>query len=481
MQKQVEQVSDQTYFLVAFLSIAVTAVKPENEGPIVYPELFRSREADGGHLLKISDDILLRLQKSSVFAREVLVRTYTDGVPMHTYEGMINARMRIVPLQTHERSEDGRMAHILIEIPDDVSNYNEDYDFTTSKHTLSLTHALNKNETMHVTERSADIVYPELFVVVDSAFAAVFNSTADIIKYVSVSVNAMNLKYLGITDPKVKHRLVGLEVTTTGLGYGKNYQVSNRNAGFAYVRTVCSVHKVGIGEDSPPTFKGVHVMSHEIGHIMGCLHDGEHSPFVNDPIPGSESCPFADGYLMSYLRKNKNTYKFSACSITQMRETARSQAASCLHEENFVNTTLKKYPYLPGQLLTRTRQCQNAFPTLKNIQFLQKYGVKDCTIRCGIPSEAPDSEHRVLHLSDGTKCARKNRSKYAALELVLAAYAWIVVGLLCRSHDENTNIHSFIIYCGGPPSKYNCLFSVLKLEPTCSEATTGVGRNFPTL
>ncbi|KAL3248774.1 hypothetical protein MRX96_056356 [Rhipicephalus microplus] len=111
-------------------------------------------------------------------------------------EGMINARIRIVPLQTHERSEDGRMAHILIEIPDDVSNYNEDY------------------ETKHVTERLADIVYPELFVVVDSAFAAVFNSTADIIKYVSVSVNAMNLKYLGIIDPKVKHRLVGLEVTT---------------------------------------------------------------------------------------------------------------------------------------------------------------------------------------------------------------------------------------------------------------------------
>ncbi|KAL3248801.1 hypothetical protein MRX96_056341 [Rhipicephalus microplus] len=113
--------------------------------------MLETRSDKGAIVLKITEHLTLNLEKSSILSKSFLLRTYEDKIMKHTYgcicirveftenlrwlmqltaefeEGMINARMRIVPLQTHERSEDGRMAHILIEIPDDVSNYNEDY------------------------------------------------------------------------------------------------------------------------------------------------------------------------------------------------------------------------------------------------------------------------------------------------------------------------------------------------------------------
>uniref|UniRef100_L7LRD4 Putative tick salivary metalloprotease n=1 Tax=Rhipicephalus pulchellus TaxID=72859 RepID=L7LRD4_RHIPC len=484
------KVEDLTYRLFVLLHIVAAVFTQENGRRLVYPELFRSREADGGRILKITDDIILKLKKSSVLSREFLLRTYSDGIPLHTYmsgpyleddlyhdeasmasvtvsddsgftvEGIVNPKMRIAPLLMQERSEDGRIAHELVDIPDDPENDHDDYDLAASKLMRALTGSEPKNRSSKVTERSTDTVYPELFVVVDTAIAAIFSSTDKIIKYVAISVNAMNLRYLGVTDPKVKHRLVGLEVTTTqhewflrrvsmdpryvhaqgtlasfqtyitqnsqlygkadlvylltgqDLATVKNYQVSNRSAGYAYIRTVCTVNKVGVGEDRPPTFKGVHVMAHEIGHILGCLHDGEYSPSGYENIPGSENCPFGDGYMMSYLRKDKNTYKFSECSITQMRETARLQTATCLYEKNYVSTTLKKYYYLPGEMMTRTQQCQNALPTVRNAHYIEKFGVQDCSIRCGTSSKQTDAELKVLYLSDGTECKRKGRKKY---------------------------------------------------------------------
>ncbi|KAL1442251.1 hypothetical protein MTO96_007870 [Rhipicephalus appendiculatus] len=329
------QVGDHTYRLIALLHIAAAVFTQENGRRIVYPELFRSREAGGGRILKITDDILLKLKKSSVFSREFLVRTYSDGIPMHTYmsgpyleddlyhdeasmasvtvsdesgvkvEGIVNPKMRIVPLRMQERTEDGRIAHELIDIPDDPASDHGDYDLAAPKLTQSLTRAEATNQSTKVTERSTDTVYPELFVVVDTAFAAVFSSNDKIIKYVGISVNAVNeSRYLGVTDPKVKHRLVGLEVTTTqqewflrrvtmdpryvhaqgtlasfqtyitqnsqlygnadlvylltgqDLATVKNYQVSNRSGGYAYIRTVCTVNKVGVGEDRPPNVQG---------------------------------------------------------------------------------------------------------------------------------------------------------------------------------------------------------------------------------
>ncbi|XP_075529964.1 venom metalloproteinase antarease TserMP_A-like [Dermacentor variabilis] len=165
------------YRLIALLDIVGVVFSQLNGGRIVYPELFRSREADGGCLLKITDDILLKLKKSSVLEREFLVRTYSDGIPVHTYmsgpyleddlyhdeasmasvtvsydsglrvEGIVTPRMRIAPLSTQERSADGRVAHELIEIQDELTSDSGDYDVAAYPTERAFNRATGRNGT----------------------------------------------------------------------------------------------------------------------------------------------------------------------------------------------------------------------------------------------------------------------------------------------------------------------------------------------
>ncbi|KAK8762729.1 hypothetical protein V5799_026004, partial [Amblyomma americanum] len=45
-----------------------------------------------------------------------------------------------------------------------------------------------------------------------------------------------------------------------------NGTADNTVAGVAYVGGVCGEAKVGVGEDVPYTFHGVHTLAHELGH-----------------------------------------------------------------------------------------------------------------------------------------------------------------------------------------------------------------------
>ncbi|CAN7993291.1 unnamed protein product, partial [Ixodes pacificus] len=259
-----------------------------------------------------------------------------------------------MPALEQERSSDGRLAHWLHEIPNSYEGLRNDYVMSERRH-YNITERRQKKDV-----KKAEIIYPELFLLVDTVFAKEFKSHEKLIKYVCRTFNAVNLRYLSVNNPKVQFQLMGIEILSKskesflefvprppncieGLKsvynmirffhtYLKDYQtydliylitgrdmvavqgphVDHGNLGYAFIAAVCGERRVGLGEDRAGTYAGVRVMGHELGHLMGCPHDGDRAP-PELGGPGSTNCPFNDGYVMSYSAINTNQYKFSSC------------------------------------------------------------------------------------------------------------------------------------------------------------------------
>ncbi|CAB0042865.1 unnamed protein product [Trichogramma brassicae] len=98
-------------------------------------------------------------------------------------------------------------------------------------------------------------------------------------------------------------------------------EVCNRGtAGFAYVGGACVVNKrlekvnsVAIIEDTGG-FSGIIVAAHEVGHLLGAVHDGSPPPSYLGG-PGAQKCRWEDGYIMSDLRHTEKGFRWSSCSV----------------------------------------------------------------------------------------------------------------------------------------------------------------------
>ena len=93
-------------------------------------------------------------------------------------------------------------------------------------------------------------------------------------------------------------------------------------AGFAYVGGACVVNKrlekvnsVAIVEDTGG-FSGIIVAAHELGHLLGAVHDGSPPPSYLGG-PGARKCRWEDGFIMSDLRHTSKGFRWSHCTIKQ--------------------------------------------------------------------------------------------------------------------------------------------------------------------
>ncbi|XP_040567862.1 A disintegrin and metalloproteinase with thrombospondin motifs like isoform X2 [Lepeophtheirus salmonis] len=132
-------------------------------------------------------------------------------------------------------------------------------------------------------------------------------------------------------------------------------------AGFAYVGGACVVNKklekvnsVAIVEDTGG-FSGIIVAAHELGHLLGAVHDGSPPPLYLGG-PGARKCRWSDGFIMSDLRHTSKGFRWSRCSVKQFHHFLNGETATCMYNSPHSDESLPRV--LPGKLLSLDAQCR---------------------------------------------------------------------------------------------------------------------------
>lgn len=415
----------------------------------IYPTIVQERTTTETLVLRLTDEITLNLQKSSVLADELLVVTSSrDGNEVDTVdtsaiqenlyhdphhrsslivvqrdgtvqvEGVINSKLRIKPLPQAERSLQGQILHSVYEvqeIKDDIVKMEPRLKSSFWRNQYNYWTNYFSGRTTPKPRTQVEKFVVEVHVVSDKEHHKHFKTNAELIAYLAVMTNAVNLRYVDMSRPKITFKLVGitrntddafahtvygtLEATRTLEGLVKYYKagkipgnpdavylITNRDlssvengvlergvAGLAFVGKLCTKLATAEGEDIAGSYSGVYAMAHELAHVLGSEHDQ------------SSRCPWSAGYLMSYVDGGTNKYKLSVCSEEQIRKTVQSVSDACLREISQTKY-MDQYKKVPGQKLAEIFYCRKMLKEQGryNVVTVQKPSAlaSRCKMRC---------------------------------------------------------------------------------------------------
>lgn len=455
-------------FHAMLLPIAVIVcfipVKGTDPPLLVYPRVLEERSSDGRTLLHIHPGLTLNLRKASVVAPEFRVLAVEDGEHVthtfkkedleeylyedekqlatvqvvrkgssHEVEGVLGPDRRIQPIPSIERSADGVVAHMVF--PIEIKRM-LDEAVVPSELGESLS-ARSAAPTSIVPEH----VTVELFIVCDERHHKHFEKTKQLITYLIITVNSVNLRYGDTSAPKLQLRFTGVEKNTdyaftssngeymyslSTLKEFKDYakkkkkdygdpdvtylmtgsdlysvdssqRMDRSTRGIGYVGAVCTDFSVALGEDSAGYYSGVHTMTHETGHVLGSQHDQNPPATGIDGHPGSMSCPWDVGNIMSYVNTGPEHHRFSACSIEQMRFVITLRGKACWNI-NAKRKARKKEGRYPGLEVTMEKFCKRVFPDKENVTAdLDSPTLQQCKVKCQYQELRSERKHDRIY------------------------------------------------------------------------------------
>uniref|UniRef100_G3MP15 Peptidase M12B domain-containing protein n=1 Tax=Amblyomma maculatum TaxID=34609 RepID=G3MP15_AMBMU len=486
--------------LIVWLLVSLASCFATKEVGIIYPRMLSSRADTGEKVIKLTDDLTLNLEKSTIFPKEFLVHTTVNGIPArylingaeaeaNLYHdshnmasldvseedglellGIIGHTLRIKPVPEMERSSDGQKAHMLYHadepelirrdfgkyygIPDDISALMESQKMSpTGPESSNVSDLI---ESRSEKSRLPSTIFPEVHVVADYLYTKAYDfKYKKIVKSFAIMANGANLRYASLRTPRVQIKIVGVTVTNTEKeepymvpvrGYEETrnilyehtlwnftvytrqqayfktadivFLVTARNlsewkgnkletwvGGYAYVGTACTDWKVGMSEERPHSFYGVYVFTHEMAHVLGCMHD-ESGPRGWPPgMIGSADCPWKDGYMMSYEFKVPNMYRFSSCCAREIMNFYNRPNYTCLSQVNSPEKPVF-FDRFPGEKQSADMFCRKVYYEYGYGKADQAWGSRNCCYKCYYKKGSTD--YKYAYVADGTSCGGKN-------------------------------------------------------------------------
>uniref|UniRef100_L7LQH2 Putative tick salivary metalloprotease n=1 Tax=Rhipicephalus pulchellus TaxID=72859 RepID=L7LQH2_RHIPC len=354
------------------------------------------------------EDINKNLYEDEVQLATVEVIRSDKGVSMR---GLVGPHHRIQPMPVSERSEEDSVPHMIYKI---------DADDMLDK-TLKTTERSGANISERTYGRQAqvpDTIIVEVFIVTGKRHFAHYQQTSHLIWYACIMVNYANLRLSAVTNPMVKLVLVGLEkddkesyamLTQDGYlfdeltikafqGYAVkrrtdfgrpdvvfllsgydvitiyNGQLTDAGLGIGFLSGICTDHYVALGEDKPGLFTGAHTFTHELAHLLGASHDGEDAKSDVPGHPSSTTCPWDQGFIMSYVNIGPSHHRFSPCSVEQIRHVLTYRGSKCWY---FSGNGYSMRGTYPGMTVSFERFCMGLVDNRANIT------IQDITVEIG--------------------------------------------------------------------------------------------------